>query len=66
MARAYLRDSRQLMDGLVAALIAPPLLADRLWLLIDALYAGTGTDPQVAVDWARELVTAAATSHRLT
>jgi hypothetical protein len=32
------------------------LLADRLWLLIDALYAGTGTRPQVAVDWARELV----------
>jgi AcrR family transcriptional regulator len=56
VARAYLRDTRRRVDELVAALGAPPLLADRLWLLIDGLYGGTGTDPAVAVDWARELV----------
>jgi AcrR family transcriptional regulator len=56
VARAYLHDTRRQVDDLVAALGAPHLLADRLWLLIDALYAGTGSRPQVAVDWARELV----------
>ncbi|MFD0522697.1 TetR/AcrR family transcriptional regulator [Paractinoplanes durhamensis] len=56
IARAYLHDTRQEIDALVTELGRPPLLADRLWLLIDALYAATGTDPEVAVDWARELV----------
>jgi AcrR family transcriptional regulator len=56
VARGYLRDTRREIDDLVRELGKPPLVADRLWLLIDALYATTGTDPQVAVDWARELV----------
>ena len=56
VARDYLRDTRHQIDTLVAALGSPPLLADRLWLLIDALYAATGSDPEVAVDWSRELV----------
>jgi AcrR family transcriptional regulator len=56
VARAYLGDTRRQVDDLVLALGAPPVLGDRVWLLIDALYAGTGTPPRVAVDWARELV----------
>ncbi|MFF5290435.1 TetR/AcrR family transcriptional regulator [Paractinoplanes globisporus] len=56
VARAYLRDTRRQVDDLVLALGAPSVLGDRVWLLIDALYAGTGTPPRVAVDWARELV----------
>ncbi|WP_433361855.1 TetR/AcrR family transcriptional regulator [Actinoplanes sp. CA-142083] len=56
VARDYLRDTRRQVDDLVAELGAPPVTADRIWLLIDALYAGTGTPPRVAVDWAKELV----------
>jgi AcrR family transcriptional regulator len=56
VARTYLRDTRRQVDDLVAVLGAPAVTADRIWLLIDALYAGTGTAPRVAVDWARELV----------
>ncbi|GIF20766.1 AcrR family transcriptional regulator [Actinoplanes tereljensis] len=56
VARAYLRDTRHQIDDLVRDLGKPPLVADRLWLLIDALYAATGSDPEVAVSWARELV----------
>ncbi|MEU4240168.1 TetR/AcrR family transcriptional regulator [Actinoplanes sp. NPDC026619] len=56
VARRYLADTRRQVDDLVAELGRPPLLADRLWLLIGALYAGTGTDPDVAVDWCRDLV----------
>ncbi|MEV4351604.1 TetR/AcrR family transcriptional regulator [Actinoplanes sp. NPDC049596] len=56
VARGYLRDTRAQIDELVAAIDGPPLLADRLWLLIDSLYSGTGPDPEVAVNWARELV----------
>jgi AcrR family transcriptional regulator len=51
VARAYLRDTQAQVDAL-----ADPPLADRIWLLIDALYGSTLSDPQVAVDWARELV----------
>jgi AcrR family transcriptional regulator len=54
--RAYLRDTRRQVDELVLALGAPPLLADRLWLLVDGLYGSTQADPAVAVAWARELV----------
>ncbi|MFI5890298.1 TetR/AcrR family transcriptional regulator [Actinoplanes sp. NPDC051513] len=56
VAQAYLRDTRRQVDDLVAGLGAPAVTADRIWLLIDALYAGTGTPPRVAVDWASELV----------
>ncbi|WP_433293374.1 TetR/AcrR family transcriptional regulator [Actinoplanes sp. CA-030573] len=59
VARAYLRDTRGQVDGLVRELGAPAVTADRVWLLIDALYANTGGDPAVAVEWARELVTSA-------
>jgi len=55
VARDYLRDTRQQVDELVAALGEPKITGDRIWLLIDALYGGTGTPPQIAVDWAREL-----------
>ncbi|MFG1994838.1 TetR/AcrR family transcriptional regulator [Actinoplanes sp. NPDC048988] len=55
IARGYLRDTRAQVDDLVAAAGAAPLLGDRLWLLIDSLYSGTGPDPSVAVAWAREL-----------
>ncbi|NMO57678.1 TetR/AcrR family transcriptional regulator [Actinoplanes sp. TBRC 11911] len=53
VARAYIMDTRAQVDALAA-----PATADRIWLLIDGLYGGTATDPQVAVDWARELVSA--------
>jgi AcrR family transcriptional regulator len=56
IAHAYLRDTRRQIDDLVAELDAPARLADRVWLLIDGLYAGTQVDPSVAVDWVRELV----------
>jgi AcrR family transcriptional regulator len=56
VAHAYLRDTRRQVDDLVADLGHEKVTADRIWLLIDALYAGAGTPPQVAVDWARELV----------
>lgn len=55
VARAYLHDTRAQVDELVGRLDRPPVLADRLWLLIDGLYAGTTTDPDIAVDWVREL-----------
>ncbi|WP_097322067.1 TetR/AcrR family transcriptional regulator [Paractinoplanes atraurantiacus] len=58
VARAYLRDTRAQVSELVAAAGGPPQLGDRLWLLIDSLYSGTGPDPSVAVEWARELVAA--------
>ena len=47
--------STRKVDDLVAALGEPKITGDRIWLLIDALYGGTGAPPQVAVDWAREL-----------
>jgi AcrR family transcriptional regulator len=56
VARAYLADTRRVVDELVAELGAPPVLADRLWLLIDGLYGATRTEPDVAVAWARELL----------
>jgi AcrR family transcriptional regulator len=55
VARTYLRDTRAQVEGLVARLGRSPVLADRIWLLIDGLYAGTTTDPDIAVDWVREL-----------
>jgi len=55
VAREYLRDTRRQVDELVAAVGKPQVTGDRIWLLIDALYGGTGAPPQVAVDWAREL-----------
>jgi AcrR family transcriptional regulator len=58
VARAYLTDTRREIDTLVTELGRPPLLAVRLWLLIEALYATRGTGADTAVDWARELVTA--------
>jgi AcrR family transcriptional regulator len=61
VARDYLRDTRRQVGELVAVLGAPAVTGDRIWLLVDALYSGTGTPPQVAVDWTRELVGAAAT-----
>jgi AcrR family transcriptional regulator len=57
VARDYLRDTRRQVDELVATLGKPGVTGDRIWLLIDALYGGTGTPPRVAVDWAWELVT---------
>jgi hypothetical protein len=56
VARDYLRDTRRQVDDLVAALGRPEVIGDRIWLLVDALYGGTGTPAQVAVDWAGELV----------
>ncbi|NMO51588.1 TetR/AcrR family transcriptional regulator [Actinoplanes sp. TBRC 11911] len=50
VARTFIRDNRAQVDAL-----ADPPLSDRIWLLIDALYGKTHTDPQVAVAWAREL-----------
>ena len=56
VARDYLRDTRRQVDDLVAALGRPKVVGDRIWLLVDALYGGTGAPGQVAVDWAGELV----------
>jgi AcrR family transcriptional regulator len=56
VARAYISDTRAEVDDLVAARKGPPLLADRIWLLIDSLYSTTGPDGAVAVAWAEELV----------
>ena len=59
VAREYLRDTRRRVDELVAALGRPKVTGDRVWLLVDALYGGTGAPPQVAVDWAGELLAVA-------
>jgi AcrR family transcriptional regulator len=56
VARAYLRDTRAQVDALAREAGTAPHVPDRIWLLIDGLYGSTGTDPQVAVAWARELV----------
>src|SRR3954463_10768926 len=47
VARDHLRDTRRQVDELVTALGSPQVTGDRLWLLIDALYGGTGAPPQV-------------------
>jgi AcrR family transcriptional regulator len=56
VARAYLADTRRQVDDLVDELGGTPVLADRLWLLIDGLYGATQVEPEVAVAWARELL----------
>jgi AcrR family transcriptional regulator len=56
VARTYLRDTRAQVDDLTREAGLPSSTADRIWLLIDGLYGGTAADPQIAVDWSRELV----------
>jgi AcrR family transcriptional regulator len=56
VARTYLRDTRTQVDDLAREAGLPKSTADRIWLLIDGLYGVTASDPQVAVDWSRELV----------
>jgi AcrR family transcriptional regulator len=56
VARAYLRDTRTQVDDLAREAGLPQATADRIWLLMDGLYGATASDPQVAVDWSRELV----------
>ncbi|GLW28325.1 TetR/AcrR family transcriptional regulator [Actinoplanes regularis] len=56
MARAYLTDSRALVDRLVTELGGDELLADRIWLIVDGLHSGPPEQAQVAVDWVTELV----------
>ncbi|GIF14577.1 TetR/AcrR family transcriptional regulator [Actinoplanes teichomyceticus] len=56
VARAYLADSRALVDRLVAELGGDRLLADRIWLIMDGLHSGPPEQARVAVDWVTELV----------
>jgi AcrR family transcriptional regulator len=58
IARAYLADTRAEVDRLVGQLEAPEpgLLADRIWLIVNGLYASGADHSQTAVDWAGELV----------
>ena len=56
-AKAYLQDSRAEIDRLVAGLGGDDLLADRIWLIVNGLYAGPPSQAQVAVDWVTELIT---------
>ncbi|MEU4428055.1 TetR/AcrR family transcriptional regulator [Actinoplanes sp. NPDC024001] len=58
-AKAYLDDTRAEVDRLVGEWGGDGLLADRIWLIINGLYAGPPSQAGVAVDWARELIEAA-------
>ena len=55
-AKSYLEDTRAEVDRLVAELGGDELLADRIWLIVNGLYAGPPSQAQVAVDWVTELV----------
>ncbi|WP_430785714.1 TetR/AcrR family transcriptional regulator [Actinoplanes sp. G11-F43] len=54
VARAFLTDSRALLDRLVTDIGGDQLLADRIWLIINGLHTGP-TQAQVAVDWITDL-----------
>jgi hypothetical protein len=56
-AKAYLRDTRAVVDGLVSELGGDAVLADRIWLVINGLHAGPPSQARAAVDWVTELVT---------
>ncbi|MEV6304813.1 TetR/AcrR family transcriptional regulator [Actinoplanes sp. NPDC051861] len=56
VAKAYLADTRAEVDRLVAECGGDTLLADRIWLIVNGLYAGPPSQAQVAVDWVTELV----------
>ncbi|MBG0561266.1 TetR/AcrR family transcriptional regulator [Actinoplanes aureus] len=55
-AKAYLEDTRAEVDRLVGELGGDELLADRIWLIVNGLYAGPPSQADVAVDWVKELV----------
>ncbi|AEV83930.1 TetR family transcriptional regulator [Actinoplanes sp. SE50] len=56
LARAYLADSRAVVDRLVTELGGDALLADRIWLIVDALHSSPPDQARVAVDWVTELI----------
>jgi AcrR family transcriptional regulator len=56
VARAYLADSRALVDRLIAELGRDELFADRIWLIVNGLHSGPPDQAQVAVDWVTELI----------
>lgn len=68
VARAYLADSRAVVDALADRLGAPAAVADQVWMLVDALYlkaayrtaVEAGPDIEAAVRLARTVVDAAA------
>ncbi|MGW4940813.1 TetR/AcrR family transcriptional regulator [Actinoplanes sp. NPDC004185] len=64
IAREYLASSRARVDELVRAAGGSPVLADRVWLVIEGLYAVAGRpdaaqQAEVAVAMVKDLVTAA-------
>ncbi|MBO3741398.1 TetR/AcrR family transcriptional regulator [Actinoplanes flavus] len=60
VAQAYLADSRAQWDRLVTGIGGSPLLADRIWLIVNGLYTGPPGQARVAVEWITELVRAKA------
>ena len=56
VAKDYLAGTRAEVDRLVEESGGDPVLADRVWLVINGLYGGPPEQAQVAVDWVTELV----------
>jgi AcrR family transcriptional regulator len=58
VAKSYLTDTRAEVDRLVGQLNVadPALLADRVWLIVNGLYAGGPEQSAVAVAWVEELI----------
>jgi AcrR family transcriptional regulator len=56
VAQAYLTDSRAQMDHLVLGAGGDELLADRIWLVVNGLYAASPAGAPVAVAWITEMV----------
>ncbi|MEU8239566.1 TetR/AcrR family transcriptional regulator [Actinoplanes missouriensis] len=65
VAKMYLADTRAEVDRLVGQLGAPEpeLLAARIWLIVNGLYASTPEQAPTAVAWVKELVTELVTEH---
>lgn len=55
-AKSYLEDTRAEVDRLVGELGGDEMLADRIWLIVNGLYAGPPSQAEVAVEWVNELV----------
>ncbi|MEU4164977.1 helix-turn-helix domain-containing protein [Actinoplanes sp. NPDC026670] len=56
VAQSYLTDSRAQMDHLVLGAGGDELLADRIWLVVNGLYAASPAGAPVAVAWITEMV----------
>ncbi|MBB2943687.1 AcrR family transcriptional regulator [Actinoplanes lutulentus] len=58
VAKGYLADTRAEVDRLVGQLAttSPDVFADRVWLVVNGLYASSPEQAPTAVDWVTELV----------